>query len=140
MKIVAEFNSVEEILAFTSTFGKVGTEPKEAIKQAIKGTSKPVESKVIMDNKDVEITKPVQVFTPDKEEENKDEAVTEDTPNEETEVKVTKEMIRDLLGKVMKAGKQKEVKALVAKYGASKVPDLKEEQYAAVYQEAEGLL
>lgn len=140
MRIVAEFNSVEEILAFTSTFGKVGIEPKAVINQAVKGTSKPVEGKAIEKDKDVEITKPVQVFTPDNEEETKDEAVTEDTPSEETEVKVTKEMIRDLLGKVMKAGKQKEVKALVAKYGASKVPDLKEEHYAAVYQEAEGLL
>jgi hypothetical protein len=49
-------------------------------------------------------------------------------------------MVREKLGAAMKAGKQAEVKALVKKYGATKVPDLKEEYYKAVYEEAEALL
>jgi len=53
---------------------------------------------------------------------------------------ITKEMVRERLGLIMKAGKQAEVKALVAKHGAGKLPDLKEDEYAAVYKEAEELI
>ena len=42
--------------------------------------------------------------------------------------------------KLIKAGKSKEAKELTAKYGASKIPEIKEEDYVAVYKEAEELL
>lgn len=84
----------------------------------------------------------IQAIQAPKEESKAEEAEPpkEDTKPEEEAPKVTKEMIRERLGSIMKAGKQKEVKALVAKYGASKVPDIKEEDYPAIYKEAEGLL
>lgn len=58
----------------------------------------------------------------------------------ESEPKITKEMVRAVFTSVIKAGKAAEAKALTAKYGAKKVPDLKEEDYAAVYKEANILL
>lgn len=62
------------------------------------------------------------------------------TPTTESEPKITKEMIRAIFTKIIKVGKAAEAKALTAKYGAKKVPDLKEEDYAAVYKEANALL
>lgn len=61
-----------------------------------------------------------------------------DAPKEEP--KITKEMVRELFGKLIKAGKQDEAKALTTKYGASRLPEVKEEHYAAIYKEAEALL
>lgn len=60
-------------------------------------------------------------------------------PNKE-EPKVTKETIRAAFAKLIKAGKAKEAKDITAKYGANKVPDLKEEDYASVLKEVEALL
>lgn len=54
--------------------------------------------------------------------------------------KVTKEMVREICSKAIKAGKPGEVKKIVADHGASKIPDLKEKEYAAVYKEVEALL
>ena len=57
-----------------------------------------------------------------------------------TEVNITKEMVRAICSKAIKAGKSAEVKNIVAKYGASKLPDLKEECYADAYKDVEALL
>lgn len=54
--------------------------------------------------------------------------------------KVTKEMVRAAFSKLIKAGKQKEAKELTGKYGAAKLPDVKEDDYAAILKEAEDLL
>ncbi|KZL94335.1 hypothetical protein [Clostridium magnum] len=74
----------------------------------------------------------------------KGETKSEENPpkedKKEEDPKVTKEMVRERIGAIMKSGKQKEAKELVAKYGASKLPDLKEEHYAAIYKDAEELL
>ncbi|MGN2368925.1 hypothetical protein ACTFJW_02560 [Clostridium cagae] len=63
----------------------------------------------------------------------KDADVTEDV------AKVTKEMLRDACAKVMQLGKQAEVKQIFKKYGANKLPELKEEDYAAAYKDVEAL-
>lgn len=64
----------------------------------------------------------------------------EEDKKEEEGPKVTKEMVREICSKAIKAGKPGEVKKIVADHGASKIPDLKEEEYAAVYKEVEALL
>lgn len=68
----------------------------------------------------------------------KDAEVNEE--NSGDQVEVTKEMVRALCQKAIKAGKSAEVKNIVSNYGASKIPDLKEECYADVYKDVEALL
>lgn len=146
MKIVAEFNSNEELLSFISTFGT------KTVSQITKGTGAPKAEAYT--EKNVELIKPVQLHSSNKEE-NKDvsklendkvpaetkeaENVKEDAPKDE-ESKITKEMVRAVFTKLIKAGKSKDAKELTSKYGASKLPELKEDDYAAVYKEAEALL
>lgn len=60
--------------------------------------------------------------------------------NSGDQVEVTKEMVRALCQKAIKAGKSTEVKNIVSNYGAAKIPDLKEECYADVYKDVEALL
>ena len=62
---------------------------------------------------------------------------TTDTPAETPEVKL--EDVRAVLASLTKAGKSDDVKALFAKYGASKLPEVKKEHYADLLQEARAL-
>lgn len=147
MKITAEFNSNEELLNFISAFGT------KSVTQINRGVEAPKRVQNIKE--DVELTKPVQL--PRKEEakedatptvkgeeikeEPKQEGPTVDaTVKEETEPTITKEMVRAVFTKLIKAGKQKEAKDLTKKYGASKLPEVKEEDFATIYKEAEALL
>lgn len=144
MKITAEFNSVEEVLSFASTFGKTGFIPSQGSVQAPKEAGKAIENKSVkkQEDKTPKVKAEIVSEEPPKSETIVDAnstSVGQDKPEEE-EPKVTKEMVRERLGAIMKAGKQKDVKDLVAKYGASKVPDLKEEDYREIYKEAEALL
>lgn len=149
MKITAEFNSTAELVSFISAFGANNSIPMQGVAIAditstaaeIKKTvkvedakkpSKPEDESVAEVLKEEIIPVKEAEITPPKEE------TKTDAPKEE--VKVTKEMVRERLGAIMKAGKQTEVKDLVAKHGANKLPDLKEDEYAAVYEEAEKLL
>ena len=132
MKITAEFNSVEEVLNFASTFGKTSFKPEQGASLAVKTPILRAVGEVKLKNVVEEDSKITETTQPNTEEPQ------EDKPEEEP--KITKEMVRERLGIVMKLGKQNEVKQLVAKYGASKVPELKKEDYAAIYKEAEGLL
>jgi len=136
MKIVVEFNSNAELVNFISTFGGKISGPVTEVKtdryvnaaphaskvEVIKKVETPTETKIdaVVEIKDAEIVKP-------------DEKKGEDP-------KVTKEMVRAVFTKLIKEGKQKEAKELTSKYGASKLPDIKEEDFAAIYKEAEGLV
>ena len=159
MKITAEFNSNEELLSFIGAFGAksfipsqgttINTDPSTESKAQFVGVLKNLDKAIravkpeapIEENK---VDAPVKISTVgvNGEQVQEEEIKDVDIPKEENKevVKVTKEMVRERLGAIMKAGKQKEVKALVALHGASKLPDLKEEEYAAVYEEAEVLL
>ena len=110
MKITAEFNSINEIVDFINTFGT-----KIGNQITIDGAK--VGSKI-----KEKITSPVKEAEGIK------------------EVKVTKEQVREVFSKLIKAGKQKEAKELTSKYGASKVGEIKEEDYAAILKDAEELL
>lgn len=141
MKITAEFNSINEIVDFINTFGtkvgnqitidgaKVGSKIKEKITSPVKEVGKR-EMKVEEEVPKVEAEQVGQVD--DISEIKEAEGV--------KEVKVTKEQVRKAFSKLSKAGKREEAKELVSKYGASRVPEIKEEDYAAILKEAEELL
>ena len=65
----------------------------------------------------------------------------EQTPEAATkkEAVYTLVQVREKLASLSRAGKQTQVKALIEKFGATKLSEIKEEDYAALMQEAEGL-
>lgn len=60
------------------------------------------------------------------------------TPKQEEAI-VTFVQLRSRLSEISRSGKTAEVKELIAKYGASKLSDIAESDYATVLAEAEGL-
>lgn len=146
MKITAEFNSNEELISFIGAFGAKSSIPNQGFANTTNLVTPIVETKKI-DKSDSDKTqdksvKDTKADTPTEEIKEKvapkEAEITKEDPKDEA--KITKEMVRERLGVIMKSGKQKEVKDLVAKHGASSLPNLKEEEYAAVYVEAEALL
>lgn len=127
MKITAEFNSAEEIQEFLGLF-KGDT---QAVKCVEFPPFKIEESKEAVNNlesksKDIKVEK---------------EEPKVDHPKENAEEKkVTKEEVRAAFTKLIKAGKQKEAKELTSKYGANKLPEVKEEDYPAILKDVEALL
>jgi len=150
MKITAEFNSNEELLSFIGAFGAKNSIPSQEVTNVTALASDLVEIKKVTKSEvvkkedkpvaPVKEDKPVEEIIPDNSAELQKEIERDQKESEKEEVNITKEMVRERLGAIMKAGKQKEVKALVALHGAGKLPDLKEEEYAAVYEEAGALL
>jgi len=145
-------NSIEELKDICSLIGGTKFIPEQGQSAPVK-TEKPKEETKVAAEK-VKKDK-VTPFEDKKEESTKvNEEVTgvDETPtgstkdaevNEENsgdEVNVTKEMVRAICSKAIKAGKSAEVKNIVSKYGASKLPDLKEECYADAYKDVEALL
>ncbi|WP_066895702.1 hypothetical protein [Clostridium nigeriense] len=136
MKIIAEFNSTNEVLDFINAFGAGVVTSQITIDGAKVGTA-------LEDIKESKKSSPIkeEVKTVEKEETQKVEKSNDVTEDKESEVvKITKEQIREVFSKLIKAGKQKEAKELTAKYGASKVGEVKEEDYAAILKDAEELL
>lgn len=157
MKINVEFNSVEEMQEFAKLIGApckctgekveimVPDATKEEVKEEKKETKKNTSKKAEKSKEDKKVEdKPKEKETEKVEAEKVgvDTASTDpvkDTEPKEEGPKVTKEMLRDACAKVMKAGKQTEVKKIFEKYGASKLPELKESDYAAAYKDVEAL-
>ncbi|WP_238858951.1 hypothetical protein [Clostridium sp. YIM B02569] len=158
MKMNVEFESREELLSFVGMFGAAKEivasqgqvvpveEPKEDVKPVTEKTKKnkaetkkeePPKEEIKKDEAPKVEAEVTRVDTESKEA-TKDAEVTED--NNEPEAKITKEMVRALCQKAIKAGKSAEVKNIVSNYGAAKIPDLKEECYADVYKDVEALL
>ncbi|MDR3597045.1 hypothetical protein [Clostridium sp.] len=80
--------------------------------------------------------------------ESEEPAVVNTTINKESSKKETKkedvktielEEVREKLASLLKEGKQKEVKALITKYGAKKLTDIDSACYEKLLKEAEGL-
>ena len=61
-------------------------------------------------------------------------------PAPKKEANVTFVQLRSRLSEISRSGHTQEVKELIAKYGAEKLSDLAEGDFAAVLAEAEGLL
>lgn len=164
MKITAEFNSVDEVLAFANTFVKTSPaavvrtmqamneiKEKEIVKAEAENTQAVEEALLKIEPTHENKEEPTKVEAPEEAQSKvglskgyKKEAEKVDTQLNfelsEEKPKITKEMIRGIFGKLIKAGKANEAKKITKKFGASKVPDLKEEDYAAVYKEVEALL
>lgn len=84
------------------------------------------------DNKDKELDIKTKIGQAD------EDKKTEVKNIEKTEVKsVTLEDVRGLLAKLAKDGKQKEVKDLIKKFGATKLTEVASENYEALLKEAE---
>lgn len=154
MKITAEFNSNEELLSFIGAFGAKGITTLAAGTNN-NSTQVETDSTVVKENSTskAQDTKKVTTKTETaaetaKKENTKTNTAPNDKPKEtakegsksEGEVQITKEMIRAKFMELIKAGKSKEAKEITKKYGASKLPELKEENYPAVYKEVEALL
>ena len=140
-------NSIEELKDICSLIGgtkfipepgqsaTVNTEKPKDVVKVKKEKVAPVEDKKEEPTKvDAEVTGVDTTST----EPLKDVEVSEENSGEEVEI--TSVMVRAICSKAIKAGKSAEVKNIVAKYGASKLPDLKEECYADAYKDVEALL
>lgn len=80
-----------------------------------------------------------EIYDPDKDEPQAAEAPKEQPAPEQKAETVTFVQLRSRLSEISRSGKTAEVKELIAKYGASKLSDIAESDYAAVLAEAEGL-
>lgn len=79
------------------------------------------------------------LYDPEKGKPQAAEAPKEQPPAEQKIETVTFVQLRSRLSKISRSGHTQEVKELIAKYGASKLSDIAESDYAAVLAEAEGL-
>ena len=80
-----------------------------------------------------------EIYDPDKDEPQAAEATKEQPASEQKAETVTFVQLRSRLSEISRSGKTAEVKELIAKYGASKLSDIAESDYAVVLAEAEGL-
>lgn len=80
-----------------------------------------------------------EIYDPDKDEPQAAEAPKEQPAPEQKTETVTFVQLRSRLSEISRSGKTAEVKELIAKYGASKLSDIAESDYAAVLAEAEGV-
>ena len=80
-----------------------------------------------------------EIYDPEKDEPQVAEAPKEPSTPEPEKQAVTFVQLRSRLSEISRNGKTAEVKELIAKYGASKLSDIAESNYAAVLAEAEGL-
>lgn len=79
------------------------------------------------------------LYDPEKDEPQAAEAPKEQPAPEQKTETVTFVQLRSRLSEISRAGHTQEVKELIAKYGAEKLSDIAEADYAAVLAEAEGL-
>mgnify|MGYP003321875923 FL=1 len=79
------------------------------------------------------------LYDPEKDEPQAAEAPKEQPAPEQKAETVTFVKLRSRLSEISRSGKTAEVKELITKYGASKLSDIAESDYAAVLAEAEGL-
>lgn len=77
------------------------------------------------------------IYDPEKDEPQDTTAKEQPTPEQQT---VTFVQLRSRLSEISRSGHTAEVKGLIAKYGADKLSDLAESDYAALLAEAEGLV
>ena len=81
-----------------------------------------------------------EIYDPEKDEPQAAEVAKEQPAPEQKTETVTFVQLRSRLSEISRSGKTAEVKELIAKYGASKLSDIAESDYAAVLAEAEGLV
>ena len=122
MKIVAEFNSLEEMEQFCKSVAAPGL--VNTFYAAEKAEDKPKVEKKKLEPAKAEPAK-------EAEEPVKEEPVKEEPVNE-----YTLEDVRAKLGALQKAGHRDEVKAMLRSVGAEKLPEVDPKDYAALMQKA----
>lgn len=81
-----------------------------------------------------------EIYDPEKDEPQAAEAPKEQPALKNEEPTVTFVQLRSRLSEISRSGHTAEVKDLISKYGADKLSDIAESDYAAVLAEAEGLI
>lgn len=133
MKIVAEFNSIEEVKEFSKAF-----KANEIIIPPIQINNDTANALVeTKKSEDSEIKKEAKTKTKKVSKKEEEKAVKEDV-KEEKKIDFTE--IREVATTLVQAGKQPELAEITAKYGASKLSELKEEDYEAVLNEFKELM
>jgi len=79
-----------------------------------------------------------EIYNPETDEPKTEASKEQPAPEQKTET-VNFVQLRSRLSEISRSGHTQEVKELIAKYGAEKLSDLAESDYAAVLAEAEGL-
>ena len=133
MKIIAEFDSNEELLSFVSTFSKLGVTVNnvEAPKVEVKEETK-VKKTVAKKQETVQAPK-------EEPKEEIKEIEAEQKASEEGTKAITKEEVLAASKVKMAEGKTAEVKAIIAAHGAKNLSGIKEEDYEEVMKELEVL-
>ena len=156
MKITAEFNTVGEILEFITTFGANTIMPIKEIQEKVKNEVSIVEGDAQGKGKkedklekgktskakkeEPKKMETEQIFSPGKEELEPVKEEAKDIEHKEEIKKFTKEEVRAVFTKLIKAGKREDAKSITEKYGATKISEIDEKDYAAVIEEVEALL
>lgn len=156
MKITAEFNTVGEILEFITTFGANTIMPIKEIQEKVKKEAsivegdtqekmkkedKPEKGKASKAKKEEpKKMETEQIFSSSKEELEPVKEESKDIEHKEEVKKFTKEEVRAVFTKLIKAGKREDAKSITEKYGATKISEIDEKDYAAVTEEVEALL
>lgn len=120
----AKMKTAAEIINHKSHKSMMETENSTPVAAPTKDSSKKVDSKT--NNPE-----------PEPEPEAKKEA--SDTKKETEAEKISFIQVREKLASLSRAGKQAQVRALIEKFGATKLSEINEEDYAALMQEAEKL-
>lgn len=122
MKIEAQFDSYEEMVAFANKMvGDVKPEKKQKLKEEVKEVTR---EEVKQENNQIADELPVDNSTED------------EIPKVEGEVVYTLEQVRAKLTELSRTGKAKEVKQLLTSLGASNVSALDPSKYAEAMEKA----
>lgn len=133
MKLIVEFNSYQEIDDFMN-----GVTIAPALLDIEASESKKSAKTVVKEEKPKKAKKVEEVKEEVSEEEEPKAEDIMPAPQEEVK-KYAIEDVRAVLGKLQKAGKKEEVKALIASFGVDKLSQIKEEDYAALIEKAGAL-
>jgi len=141
MEITAKFNNGEEMMSFARLLlgqdNTVKFVPSHGVVADVDPSKEDDTEKQEDKSKEVNIPK-VEAEVVGEDVPPTDTKESEPVEDKKEKPKVTKEMVRAAFSKLI--GKQKEAKELTGKYGAAKLPDVKEDDYAAILKEAEELL
>ncbi len=145
MKINVEFSTIQEMQEFGSLFNAkfVPEDAESAIKEVsrkFKADEKKTEKVKEDKHSEKEVEKADVVAVDNSSDEPVKDAEIVEAKVADNGPRITKEMVRDIFSKALKAGKAAEAKALTIKYGAKKVTEIKEEDYPAIYAEAKELI
>lgn len=138
MKLIAEFNNIEEVFKFVESF------PQRAGALVELGGRMPEDKELhvtsVKQEEEVQLVPQTAAEVIEEVFPKTEEVKVESAPTPDEQPHVTKEDVRSVFLKLIEGGKQQESKELTKKFGATKLSELKPQDYAAVYAEASGML